>query len=713
MNTSELRRLIERVAPGLGDRVDVTLTGRGFSYQARGGRLRLSGEDPVAAAAGFHHYCTHHLDQRFTWTATTLEMPAELPDAVFSAETELTHRYYLNFVAYGYSSAFWGWERWEKEIDWMALHSINRPLMTIGHEAILFKLYLDGGLAEDEALAWLGSPAHFPWMFMGGLNSWGGPVTREFLDARLRLADRILERMRALGMSPVLPGFGGQVPYPLADDSASMIHWQGWETPYLDPTGETYQDMARRFYRIQEAHFGSDGYYAIDPFIESIPPSEDPGWLRNAGEAIYAALASVFPGAVWVLQAWPFHYHKNYWSQGRAEAFIEAVPRDDILLLDLWAEFAPLWADTEGMFGRPWLWCAVHNYGGRFGLFGDLQGGLESIEEARRSSVRGDLQGIGLAMEAIENNEVYYELLLDQVWEPEPLEEWLARWARTRYGSDTPEAQHVWQILASTLYAPGRSRATPSPVIARPWADRAPFASQRLAGEALETAPGGLSASIDAENDPAVLSTLPDLAVAAGLLLGLPSGPHRDLDLQEILFHVVAQHARYPIREILRRYREEEPGIEVAAEDLATHVRWLDQLAASRPSTLLGTWLAEARGTASSRQEADRFEFDARSLVTVWGTQDSGLHDYSGRHWSGLLTDFYLPRWQIWARWLGDGAKDMDELHTRIINHEEDWRTDTTPYPTRPGVTIDTIAAQVLDWLAHHATHPLTTNRTT
>ncbi len=30
--------------------------------------------------------------------------------------------------------AFWDWERWEKEIDWMILHGINMPLMVIGEE---------------------------------------------------------------------------------------------------------------------------------------------------------------------------------------------------------------------------------------------------------------------------------------------------------------------------------------------------------------------------------------------------------------------------------------------------------------------------------------------------------------------------------------------------------------------------------------------------
>ena len=31
-----------------------------------------------------------------------------------------------------YSSAFWDWRRWEREIDWMALHGVNLPLAFTG-----------------------------------------------------------------------------------------------------------------------------------------------------------------------------------------------------------------------------------------------------------------------------------------------------------------------------------------------------------------------------------------------------------------------------------------------------------------------------------------------------------------------------------------------------------------------------------------------------
>ena len=75
-------------------------------------------------------------------------------------------------------------------------------------------------------------------------------------------------------------------------------------------------------------------------------------------------------------------------------------------------------------------------------------------------------------------------------------------------------------------------------------------------------------------------------------------------------------------------------------------------------------------------------EREARSLVSVWGEQHNGLHDYSGRHWHGLVRELYLPRWQAWADWLADLAAsgpvapdaDPGPLRDRIVAIEEAWR---------------------------------------
>jgi alpha-N-acetylglucosaminidase len=41
---------------------------------------------------------------------------------------------------------------------------------------------------------------------------------------------------------------------------------------------------------------------------------------------------------------------------------------------------------------------------------------------------------------------------------------------------------------------------------------------------------------------------------------------------------------------------------------------------------------------------------NARMLITTWGERENsetaGLRDYSYRQWSGMMRDFYAPRWE-------------------------------------------------------------------
>jgi alpha-N-acetylglucosaminidase len=65
-------------------------------------------------------------------------------------------------------------------------------------------------------------------------------------------------------------------------------------------------------------------------------------------------------------------------------------------------------------------------------------------------------------------------------------------------------------------------------------------------------------------------------------------------------------------------------------------------------------------------------------LITLWGDGRSRLHDYSGRHWAGLVATFYMPRWRRWAEYLHECLvtnRDPDEesFTTELIEWEERW----------------------------------------
>ncbi|WP_327030676.1 alpha-N-acetylglucosaminidase [Micromonospora sp. NBC_01740] len=713
----EVRALVARVA-GTADDVRVERIPAGddaavAGYECRDGVLTLRGSDPVAAAAAFGQYLKAYAGRQVTWEQPRLApRPTPWPDA---PPTRLTSpfavRYHLNAVTYGYSAAFWDWDRWEREIDWMALHGVTHPLMQVGHEAVLAETFRRAGLDQARIDAWIGSAAHFPWTFMGNTNSFGGPLPARWISRHVELAQRILDRQRSLGMTPVLPMFGGHVPPELADPSAGEIEWQGWRTPILGPDSERFASLTAEFLGIQRELFGTDHHYAVDPFIESVPPSGEPDYLASVGRAVYRAMADGDPEATWVLQGWPFHYQRDFWRPERVRAFLADVPDERLLLLDLWGEHAPMWR-RDGMFGRRWVWCAIHNFGGRFALFGDLDGLRRDVDELRRTRP-ARLAGVGLAPEAVENNSVFYELATDLTWGVPRLDDWLRSFARQRYASGHEDFARAWRLLADTLYAPGRTRSIPSPVIARPWSADAPFAAQRLAGEFVpqDAEPQRQSANIDAENDPMVLGALPRIASAARLLLGrAPEAGVREQverDLVELVGHVLAQGSRVHIRGMLAAFAERDgDGVLDHFARFRADLLDLDELAGTRSESRVGRWIDDARAWGGSPAEADVMERDARSLVSVWGHQTSGLHDYSGRHWAGLVRDYYLPRWELWATWLARAATtgqapDVDVLRARVVAHEERWRGTIGGCSAAPeGNTLD-VAARILDRLGH------------
>lgn len=659
------------------------------------------------------------------------EVPSPLPDARPQRyETSLGLRYHLNPVVFGYTMAFWDWERWERHIDWMALHGVTMPLNLVGHDAVLVRMLGDLGMDRDAAARFVGGPAFLPWTTMGITHDLGAALTDETLAARARLGRRIADRERELGMTVVIPGFGGQLPAQLAG-TARTIDWQGWQNSLAEPDSALFAQAAASLHHHQRELLGTDHHYAVDPYIESVPPTTSPQELAGHAEAIFEGMVRADPHAVWILQGWPFHYKAAYWTADRVHSLLSRVPEDRLILLDLWGEHAPMWRSTDAMYGRRWLWCLAHTFGGRFGLFGDLASLAEDLagfREAAADGTRGRLEGFGITSEALDDNAVVYELGTRALWsQMPPATDWFAghmarRWgaAAARSARDVPAA---WELLARTLYGRGRTRATPSPLIARPWSAELPFASQRLAGEPLPEADGPPSSNLDAENDAEMLGALAPLASAVRRLVPLLArDDHPDAlshDIAQLALHVGAQSARAPLRAMVTAAAA--GNAQQVRREFAVLERLVlaaDAVAATRPELLVGRWIADARAGAgvgvgvgtrvgprdgTAELLAAALERDARSLISVWGEQDSGLHDYSARHWSGSLTDLHLARWRAWAGWLASVAdgqaapSDPEPLRTEIRRIEEDWRDSTSPYPTAPRGDLAAAAVELLD----------------
>lgn len=69
------------------------------------------------------------------------------------------------------------------------------------------------------------------------------------------------------------------------------------------------------------------------------------------------------------------------------------------------------------------------------------------------------------------------------------------------------------------------------------------------------------------------------------------------------------------------------------------------------------------------------YGMSAKMLITTFGAyimSESGLHDYSNRQWSGLIRDFYKPRWEMFFE---KCLKELSGIPAKEINWFE-WEWD-------------------------------------
>lgn len=651
-----------------------------FEVESVDGKIVLRGSSGVAQASALNWYLKYVCRCHISWDSVQLNLPDPLPPVGrIRKATPYHYRYYFNYCTFSYSLAFWDWARWEREIDWMALNGINAPLSVTGQEAIWRTVYRQLGLSDEEIDAFLVGPAYLPFGWMGCIDGWGGPLPERWFDDHVALQQQIVARQRALGMTPILQGFTGHVPAALTRHFPdSQIHplssWAGFPpTHFLDPVDPLFERIGRLFIEEQTRQFGSDHLYAADTFIEMTPASDEPAFLAALAQAIYRGMASADAQAVWVLQGWPFYYERKFWGPDQVRALLDAVPDDGLMLLDLFAEQYPYWQETEAYHGKPWVWCMLHSFGGRPGLYGRMQAVAAEPPAALHSPQRGKLVGIGISTEAIENNPVQYDLMAEMAWHHQPvdLDRWIDDYAARRYGGRSAEAVAAWRLLLATVYnRPVGVHGLPASIVcARP---------------SLDTTRGRRGV------DSAFAQT-PQLVEAwERLLAGAPQlqearGYRRDLvDVTATCLTLLAEETH---RRMVKAVNEADADeFQAQAALFLQIIDDLDPLLATCQEYLLGRWIASARQHGATPQEADHLEWNARTLITLWGPRDSLLHDYSCRTWSGLVSSFYRARWQMFvqqvAPGLGGGAVFAPEAFEQAVrDFEEAWTHQTEPFP--------------------------------
>ncbi|MGW5734078.1 MULTISPECIES: alpha-N-acetylglucosaminidase [Streptomyces] len=657
-----------------------------FRVSGRRGQLTVAGPTPAAQLTGLRHYLKHTAHANITWAGEQLDLPGRLPapDQPLTGRANAPHRFVLNDTNDGYTGAYHDWSYWEREIDVLALHGYNEVLVYVGADALYHRVFQEFGYSDREMREWIPAPAHQPWWLLQNMSAFPHPVSRRLLDRRAALGRRIADRLRELGMTPVLPGYFGTVPpgFTARNPGARTVpqgDWVGFARPdWLDPRTEHFGRVAAAFYRVQDELFGASTMYKMDLLHEGGKPGEVP--VPDAAKAVEKALRAAHPGATWVILGW---------QSNPPRAIVDAVDKSRMLVVDGLSDRFPKVTDRESDWhGTPYTFGSIWNFGGHTALGANTPDWAELYEKWRTKE--GSAQrGISLMPEAADNNPAAFELFSELAWTTGELDlkAWFADWSVSRYGAADPRASAAWDVLRRTAYGTTRadewSEGADGLFGARP--DLAATSAAAWSPKAMRYDP--------AEFEPALTELL---AVRAGLRT---SSAYRR-DLLDVARQALSNRSRVLLPRIKHAYDDRDTALfDRLTRTWLGHLDLLDALVATDSRHLLGRWVADARAWGADATERKQLAYDQLSLLTVWGTRsgaDAGLRDYANREWAGLVGGLYRLRWDTYFKELrsalgeGRAPKAVD-----WFTLEDGWIRDPGHLAARPTGDTYKIAVQV------------------
>lgn len=641
-----------------------------FELESVDGKIVIRGNSANSMAVGLNHYLKYYCKTSVSWY---LNDPIELPQVLPTIKqkeritSRMDKRFFLNYCTFGYTMPWWQWEDWERLIDWMALNGINMPLAITGQESVWYKVWRNLGLTDQEIRSYFTGPAYLAWHRMTNIDYWLGNLPHSWLNHQEELQKKIVERERSLNMTPVLPAFAGHVPkaitriFPEAKIT-KMSLWGGFREAYhsqfLDPLDPLFAKIQKAFLKEQERLYGTDHIYGADPFNEIDSPSWEPEYLATVSRTIYDTMKQCDPKATWLQMTWLFYFDRKHWTNPRIDAFVNAVPKDKMILLDYFAEKTEVWKQTESYFGQPYLWCYLGNFGGNTMLKGNIPEVGKRIENAYANG-GANFWGIGSTLEEFGVNPQMFEYVFEKAWNKSLTdEEWLNAWADSRVGETNTAVRQAWQLLSDKVYN------------SHVELGQGPLTNSRPCLEKHGTWTVRPETSYDDK----------ELFTAWELML---NSTHTNraaymYDVVNMGRQVLSDHFKHVRNRFTAAYKQKDKQAMLEQGKMMISIlNDLDLLLSSHSSFLFGKWIQDASKFGINQEEVAYYRKNARCLLTTWGEKGTALNDYANRSWAGLTNGYYRARWEMFINDVYAAVEQSQEFDQKSFNEKMiDWEQD-------------------------------------
>ena len=614
-----------------------------FLLSSSSDKILFKGNNVNSLAVALNYYFEHYLKQtfnRFGDSKLRVSLPLPKIDGVVDKNIDLKYRYNYNYVVYAYTTLFWDFKDWEREIDWMALNGFNMALNLVGYEEVVRRFLSEMGFKFSEIVEYLTSPIYLPWQFMGNISKIGGNITPNWFEDRANLTINIQNRMHELGISPIHQLYIGYFPFSenLKSDVLPGGYWSKIKGPgRINFNSDFYEYASKIFYEKQRELLGSSSYFAGDLFHEGGNLYDYD--IKDISSRILSVLKSnEGDDSIWIMQSW---------SHNPPSDVIAHLNKESILILDLHSQLNIRWKgyskfngmewENEEFDNSNWIFGVLNNFGGRSGLYGHANYMVNQFYYAKDNAKF--LEGIGQTPEGIGFNDFIDELATELIFEDRlNFEEFVNRYVVNRYGSYNKSLINGFNLLINTVYNATtevyHEGASESVINARPsmdilssskWGDIHKNYDSRLLEEALENY---FSVYDEFKNDREYI-----------------------IDLIDIASEVIVNLANDYYEEIKKEYGNKNFQKLIELKDKFLYLINLQaNILSFNEEKSLGSILNDVDNLDYDDYFKDTLKYNKKTLITTWYdklvSEDDGLRDYANTNYYELIGNLYYSRWE-------------------------------------------------------------------
>lgn len=578
-------------------------------------KVVLAGNSPLSQAMAYYDYLGKYHGVVITsgdYDISTISS-APLPEEKISRTIKKKIRAMTSYESFSLNGNFRGFDRWEKEIDFMAMHGFNRALQPVGFDGVLFRTLTDIGMPENFCLEFSSGPAFLMNQLTGNIAGTNSINSKEYLERKITVGKLISDRERSLGIEPIFPAAIPSVPFSLRKKYIKMDIFKApmwYNFPpifFIRPKNAFFSVFNKKFLTIQREALGETHSYIFEGVYESDKKGYN-SHLADLGKALEEMLGEFDAEAVCYLHT----------SSINAD-FFKNCSGDRYIFLDN----CEMSKSSDILNGRKCIPEISGNRYGRTGIYGNVQ------KLCDNPFANSELGG-ALSFDTFDINPVYCAAALKAITTDDNFDrdEFIRDFCAKRYKTDS-----FTDDIISLIDLCSSDECTGSIICARPCTNvkhTAPYDTMERDYDFHKLYP--IAQNIASSDDKKIDAMRADLQSIVRQFLS------------DLAYPVYIKATEFFKEKNVRNFEQASNLFLEICEDI-------DRLLRTREETNFCTKYLEAQELGSSQEDKESLQINFLLLHTIWGPFDhSILYDTVWNEWGGLVKDYYEARWHMYYR---------------------------------------------------------------